>query len=175
MPLTVTNTTTGGGISTIIVDPTQGPNAYSVQIRWQASDLAASASTTTSGQTVISNTSQAGATSSGTPSATSNASSGLSTGAKVGLAVGIIIVVASIIAFVTWFLIRRRKSQAQHSTLAEAPDTPEKHDRYGADSKTHHNASAYEVSTPQQKPVEIGSTEPHRTTTLQELPADASR
>lgn len=144
--LTVIATNSSTFLSTFSVGPLDGVNAFSVQIRWQESDLRTTADQTTStispaGSTsnsrstatsaVVPSTSgsatTAAATSVGASQSTSSSSSsgGLSTGAIIAIAVVIPIVV--IAALVAGFFVMRRKKRVQsaqpasHSVIQSEP------------------------------------------------------
>lgn len=102
--LTVTNTY--GSTPTVTVqdvDTHQGPNAYSVQVRWQQSDLQPVTTTPTSS---AAQTSSSGAVSSSSSSSSNN---GLSTGAKA--AIGVVIPIVVVAAAIIGALIYRRKKK----------------------------------------------------------------
>ncbi|ETS83550.1 hypothetical protein PFICI_05426 [Pestalotiopsis fici W106-1] len=88
-----------------------GMNAYSIQVRFQASDL--TTATSTSSQTTPTTAAVTG-TNNDSPSSTSEASSssnGLSTGAIAGIAVGVGLVGLAIIGAVAFLMIKKRKQK----------------------------------------------------------------
>lgn len=148
-PITIVATDAAGTrtTSTSLTNVNEGLNAYSVQIRWHASDLALASSTTQSSSlTSTATSSGAGSTASSeasstalsttrstTPASTSTnkqaeqsnlPSGGLSTG--VIIAVGVIVPIVVIVAFVAGFFIWRRKRQYRSGTrsLHSPPLTP---------------------------------------------------
>ncbi|KAF3024184.1 hypothetical protein E8E14_009634 [Neopestalotiopsis sp. 37M] len=108
-----------------------GMNAYSIQVRFQASDLttAATTSTATSSQT-SSTTAAVTGTNNDSPSSTStseasNSSGGLSTGAIAGIAVGAGLVGLAIIGTVAFLMIKKRKQQRELQQQSQGPPTQE--------------------------------------------------
>lgn len=144
-PITIVATDAAGTTTTTtsLTNVNEGLNAFSVQIRWQASDLVAPKATTSSiistsvlstastGSTVGSAVSSTAARSTATSGSSSNdaqaeqsSSGGLSTGAII--AIGVIIPIVVIIALVAGFFLWRRRRQARSGTrpLSSPPGTP---------------------------------------------------
>ncbi|KAI0177917.1 hypothetical protein BJ166DRAFT_35321 [Pestalotiopsis sp. NC0098] len=100
-----------------------GMNAYSIQVRFQATDLAAATTSQTSSIPAVTVTSSNAASSTSTAGSTS--SSGLSTGTIAGVAVGAAVVVLGIIGAAAFLMIRKRKQQRQVVQNNQPPPTAE--------------------------------------------------
>lgn len=177
--LTVTNTTQGGGTSTLSVEPTQGPNAYSVQIRWQNSDFGGTTAPATTGATsnptVSAITSAASSTTfAASPAVKGGNGEGLSTGVIVGLAVGITILTSLIVAAAVWYVLRWKTKQANNTRNAAA-EPLEKYGGTDNSKKPIEVIQIYEVPSADRTPVEMDGKAPRSRPILQELPADSPK
>ncbi|KAF7538715.1 hypothetical protein G7054_g2709 [Neopestalotiopsis clavispora] len=128
---TVTEISSGSTYLAVSTGHPGGMNAYSIQVRFQASDLttATTTSTATSSQTSSTMAAVTG-TNNDSPSSTStseasNSSGGLSTGAIAGIAVGAGLVGLAIIGAVAFLMIKKRKQQRELQQQNQGPPTQE--------------------------------------------------